>query len=100
MSAAFVFPPGSAGSDTLGPQVIAASWLLTSLSGAFLFMRVSAKLWTGRGLLVDDYLLFLAWVRTASASTLGRLFFFFIKKKFFSSLLTTHMSSWPFSSPP
>lgn len=56
-------PPGvPLNNDDLGPQIIAATWTLTSISALFLFMRVYAKLWTQRGLWTDDYILIVAWV--------------------------------------
>lgn len=48
--------------DNLGPQILVASWALTTLAAVFLFTRIFAKLWTRRGLWVDDYVLILAWV--------------------------------------
>ncbi|KAJ4390600.1 hypothetical protein N0V93_004196 [Gnomoniopsis smithogilvyi] len=46
----------------LGSEILVASWTLTCVSALFLFTRVFAKLWTHRGLWVDDYILILAWL--------------------------------------
>lgn len=54
--------PRTTSSDDLGPGTILASWLLTALAALFLSARIGAKLWTGRGLWVDDYVLIVAWV--------------------------------------
>lgn len=53
----------------LGPQIVVATWVLTSLSALFLLMRVFGKLWTARKLLVDDYVLVTAWVRAACVAS-------------------------------
>lgn len=69
--------PGTASSDDLGPETVLASWLLTALAALFLTARIGAKLWTRRGLWVDDYVLIMAWVCAssgASSLTLGKFF--------------------------
>lgn len=64
MSTTGLFAGTPVNNDDLGPEIIIASWALTTVSGIFLFMRIFAKIWTRRGLWLDDYILIVAWVRT------------------------------------
>lgn len=45
-----------------GPQLNGLVWFLTAISVLFLGLRVYAKLWRGRRLWWDDYVLIAGWV--------------------------------------
>lgn len=56
-------PPGvTLDNSTLAPEVLSSAWSLTALAGVFLGLRVFAKLYTRRGLWLDDYVLIASWV--------------------------------------
>lgn len=57
------FPPGLIlDNKSFAPEILSSTWSLTALAGVFLGLRVFAKLYTRRGLWLDDYVLILSWV--------------------------------------
>ena len=55
-------PTGQLDHSDRGPLFVAMSWFLTALATVFLVLRVFSKLWTGRRLWWDDWILIGAWV--------------------------------------
>lgn len=55
-------PPGTDADQDRGPDVLIATWILVGGALLFLGLRVLGKVWTGRSLWLDDYVLMVAWV--------------------------------------
>ncbi|KAK0703955.1 hypothetical protein B0T26DRAFT_657548 [Lasiosphaeria miniovina] len=55
--------------NDLGPELNAIFWLLTSLSLAFVGLRIYCKLSRGRRLWWDDYMLIASWVCVSASTT-------------------------------
>jgi hypothetical protein len=52
-----------AGVPDNGPVIVGVTWFLTLLCGAFLALRIYAKVSRKQGLWWDDHILILSWVR-------------------------------------
>ncbi|KAF3767860.1 hypothetical protein M406DRAFT_252519 [Cryphonectria parasitica EP155] len=63
-------PPGTAANDDLGPSLTITVWILTVLPLLFVIMRIWGKIWTGRKLWADDYVLIVAWICMLAAAIL------------------------------